>query len=104
MDFSATMQPQFENENFDANLALVEVVRAAAKRAATPSQVALAWVLEQGEHIVTIPGTTKIRNLTDNLGALHVQLSDEDRTRLSDLFAHVKGTRYNEQGMAAIDR
>ena len=53
---------------------------------------------------MTIPGTTKIGNLTDNLGALQVQLSDEDRTRLSDLFAHVKGTRYNEQGMAAINR
>ena len=105
LDFRAAMQPRFENGNFDANLALVEVVKAvAAKRGVTPSQVALAWVLEQGEHIVTIPGTTKIRNLTDNLGALHVQLSDEDRTRLSDLFAHVKGTRYNEQSMAAIDR
>ena len=105
LDFRATMQPRFENKNFDANLALVEVVKAvAAKRGVTPSQVALAWVLEQGEHIVTIPGTTKIRNLTDNLGALHVQLSDEDRTRLSDLFAHVKGTRYNEQSMAAVNR
>ena len=104
-DFRATMQPRFESENFGANLALVEVVKAvAAERGVTPSQVALAWVLEQGEHIVTIPGTTKIRNLTDDVGALHVQLSDEDRTRLGDLFAHVKGTRYNEQSMAAIDR
>ena len=90
------MQPQFENENFDANLALVEVVRAAAKRGATPSQVALAWVLEQGEHIVAIPGTTKVRNLTDDWGALHVQLSNEDRIRLSDLFPHVKDTHYNK--------
>lgn len=105
LDFRATMQPRFESENFGANLALVEVVKAvAAERGVTPSQVALAWVLEQGEHIVTIPGTTKIRNLTDDLGALHVQLSDEDRTRLGDLFAHVKGTRYNEQSMATIDR
>ena len=105
LDFRATMQPRFESENFGANLALVEVIKAvAAKRGVTPSQVALAWVLEQGEHIVTIPGTTKIRNLTDDLDALHVQLSDEDRTRLGDLVAHVKGTRYNEQSMATIDR
>ena len=71
--------PRFQGENFTRNLELVEKVKElAADKGCTPAQLALAWVLAQGEHIVPIPGTRRIRNLDENLGALQVQLTDVD--------------------------
>jgi aryl-alcohol dehydrogenase-like predicted oxidoreductase len=103
-DFRSAMLPRFSEENFGANLKLVEVVKSVAERVgASPSQVALAWVLHQGEHIVTIPGTTKLRHLEANLGALDVALSDDDLATLAELSSQVKGDRYNEMGMSMIE-
>ena len=98
--------PRFQGENFDRNLQLVAEVRQLAERkGCTPAQLALAWVLAQGDDIVPIPGTKRRRYLEDNLGALDVTLSDEERAEIdrilpADAFA---GTRYPEAGMRAVN-
>ncbi len=103
-DFRSAMVPRFSGENFATNLKLVETVRAIAEEiGAAPAQVALAWVLNRGEFVVTIPGTTKLRNLESNLGALDVSLSDDNLTKLDSLSAQVKGQRYDEGGMSIVD-
>ncbi len=77
-DFRSTV-PRFSPENRKANQAVVDLVgRIAAKKRATPAQIALAWVLAQKPWIVPIPGTTKLHRLEENLGAVDVQLTSED--------------------------
>jgi aryl-alcohol dehydrogenase-like predicted oxidoreductase len=71
--------PRFSREARKANLALVDLVKAvAARKNATPAQVALAWLLAQKPWIVPIPGTTRLERMEENLGALDVQLTDDD--------------------------
>jgi aryl-alcohol dehydrogenase-like predicted oxidoreductase len=71
--------PRFQGENFQRNLAVVAQVRAKAdERGVTPAQLALAWVLAQGPDVAPIPGTKRVRYLEENLGALDVELTDED--------------------------
>src|SRR4051794_15630127 len=71
--------PRFQGENFRRNLDLVDKVREiAAEKGCTPGQLALAWLLRQGEDIVPIPGTKRLRYLEENLGALEVRLTDDD--------------------------
>ena len=78
--------PRFQGENFDRNLQLVDRVKELADaKGCTPAQLALAWLLAQGEHIVPIPGTKKRDRLRENLGAADVELSAEDLTRLDEL-------------------
>ena len=78
--------PRFQGENFDRNLQLVDRVKELADaKGCTPGQLALAWLLAQGEHIVPIPGTKKVDRLRENLGATAVELSAEDLTRLDEL-------------------
>lgn len=97
--------PRFADGAFEANLALVEEVQAIGKdMGASAGQVALAWVLGRGEDIVTIPGTTQLANLKANLGARDVQLTADQTARLDRLADQVVGTRYNTQGMSAINR
>ncbi len=104
-DFRAVAQPRFAPENLEVNLELVKVVKEVASRhGVTPAQVALAWVLGRGEHVIAIPGTTSIEHLNDNLQALDVELTDEDRAALEPLRDKVRGERYNEAGMAALER
>ena len=92
-DFRSTL-PRFTQEAIDANQAIVDRVRAVADRhGATPAQVALAWVLAQGEHIVPIPGTRRLRHLEDNAAAAEIRLIAEDLAELRDL-PEVTGTRY----------
>ncbi len=89
--------PRFKGENFDRNLALVEQINEIAKeKNVTPAQLALAWVLAQGEDIVTIPGTKRRKYLEQNIGALDVTLTEEDLTRINDAFPvdAAVGTRY----------
>ncbi|MBW8764744.1 MAG: aldo/keto reductase, partial [Geodermatophilales bacterium] len=75
--------PRFTGEAFAANLRLVDEVRAlAAEKGVTPGQLALAWVLAQGDDVVPIPGTKRRRYLEENVGAVAVQLSADDLTRL----------------------
>lgn len=94
-DFRAQMQPRFKPDNFESNLRLVDAIKEIAdQKGCTAAQVALAWVLDQGDHVVAIPGTTKLANLQTNLGALECRLSDENRTTLNGLADKVLGGRY----------
>lgn len=92
-DFRASM-PRFQGENLKTNLELVERVQEiAARYAATPAQIALAWVLAQGEQVVPIPGTKRQKYLEENLGAAALTLSDADLTELDHL-PPPAGSRY----------
>jgi aryl-alcohol dehydrogenase-like predicted oxidoreductase len=103
-DFRRTV-PRFSPENVKKNEALVDVVkRVAARHDATPAQVALAWVLVQGEDIVPIPGTKRVRYLEDNAGAVDVHLDDADLRALNALEASVAGERYGAESMTMIER
>ncbi|MEO8423447.1 MAG: aldo/keto reductase, partial [Actinomycetota bacterium] len=92
-DFRSSL-PRFTQEAIDANRAIVDRVRSVADRhRATPAQIALAWVLVQGPHIVPIPGTRRLRHLEDNAAASEIHLSTQDLTELNDL-PEVMGARY----------
>ena len=100
-------QPRFQGENFTRNLALVQRIgELAARKGCTPAQLALAWVLAQGDDIIPIPGTRRIRNLDENLGALDVKLSVNELAVIEQAFpaSAVAGTRYPEKFMALLDR
>ncbi|XP_014491594.1 probable aldo-keto reductase 1 [Vigna radiata var. radiata] len=89
--------PRFQAENLEKNKNIYERIESLAKKhQATPAQLALAWVLHQGENVVPIPGTTKIKNLDQNLGALAVKLSEEDLREISEAvpISDVAGVRY----------
>lgn len=99
--------PRFQGENFEANLRLVARVEAMAKeKGCTPSQLALAWVLAQGEDVVPIPGTKRRKYLEENAGALDLTLSAEDLARLNQAMppGATAGERYHAYAMKAIDR
>jgi aryl-alcohol dehydrogenase-like predicted oxidoreductase len=96
--------PRFQGDNLEANLRLVETVRKlAAEKSVTPAQLALAWVLSQGDDIVPIPGTRRIGYLEQNLAALQVQLTPDDRAALDHIGADVAGTRYPPDSMAGLN-
>ncbi|HZO06002.1 MAG TPA: aldo/keto reductase, partial [Solirubrobacterales bacterium] len=79
------VNPRFEGENFDRNLRLVErVTEIAAEKGATPGQLALAWVLAQGEDVVPIPGTKRLSYLEQNVAAAEIELSEEDLRRIDE--------------------
>jgi len=89
--------PRFQGENFARNLALVDEVRRLAEaKGCTAAQLALAWVLAQGSHLVPIPGTKRIATLEENLGALDVQLSPGDLAQIEAVFPRdaAAGPRY----------
>ena len=99
--------PRFEQENFRRNMELVEKIRAiAARRGCTPAQLALAWVLAQGDDIVPIPGTKRRQYLEENVGALDIRLTPEELTEIDSLIppGAAAGSRYSEPGMRAINR
>lgn len=98
--------PRFMGENLQKNLALVQAVEAmAAKKGCTPSQLALAWVLAQGDDIVPIPGTKRVAYLEENVGALAVRLSPEDLSSRAAIFppGAAAGERYPEAGMCMVN-
>lgn len=98
--------PRFQGAAFQKNLDLVAAIGTmAADKGCTPAQLALAWVLRQGEDIVPIPGTKRRKYLEDNLGALDVELSDADLIRIDDILppGAAQGTRYPDASMASID-
>jgi len=99
--------PRFERENFRRNIKLVERIGAlAARKGCTPAQLALAWVLAQGDDIVPIPGTKRRQYLEENVGALDVPLTAEELTEIDSLIppGAAVGSRYSEPGMRAINR
>lgn len=98
--------PRFQGENFQKNLDLVAKVEAIARRKkCTPAQLALAWVLAQGDDIVPIPGTKRRKYLEENLGALEVELTPADLEQIEDVAPKgaAAGERYHEAGMRTID-
>jgi aryl-alcohol dehydrogenase-like predicted oxidoreductase len=105
-DFRNTV-PRFAPENRKANQAVVEMVGAiAARKRATPAQIALAWVLAQRRWIVPIPGTTKLHRLEENLGAVDVALTPDDLREIDRAASNVtvQGARYSESSQRMIDR
>jgi aryl-alcohol dehydrogenase-like predicted oxidoreductase len=95
--------PRFTGENFQRNLAIVDEVQAvAAEAGATPAQIALAWLLAQGNDIAPIPGTRRVARVEENTAADAIELSDDQLERLSNL-TPAAGERHDEASMAAID-
>lgn len=100
-------QPRFQEANAAHNQQIVQAVRdMAASKGCTPAQLAIAWVLAQGEHVTAIPGMKTRAHLSDNLGALEVSLSRDDLGTLRTLLDRipVKGERHQPAMMQAIDR
>jgi aryl-alcohol dehydrogenase-like predicted oxidoreductase len=96
--------PRFTGENLEQNLKLAERVRELAEeKGVTPAQLALAWVLHRWEHIVPIPGTTKVARLEENLAAADIELSDEEVQRIAAEVPIAAGARYDEQGMRSVN-
>ena len=96
--------PRFEGENFEQNLrAVAEVEAIASDVGATPAQVALAWLLAQGDHIAPIPGTKRVSRLEENVAADGVELTEEQLRKLTEVSPAV-GEHHNEQQMKWIDR
>lgn len=99
--------PRFSPEARRANMALVEVVKAVATRkGATPAQIALAWLLAQKPWIVPIPGTTKLHRLEENLGAVSLDLNDQDLAKINDEVSNitVQGERLPEAALKMTGR
>lgn len=92
--------PRFKQENLDANQAVVDLIKnVAAKKNATPAQIALAWLLAQKPWIVPIPGTTKLERLDENLGAVNIELTPDEVSDINSLLSKItiKGDRYPEE-------
>jgi aryl-alcohol dehydrogenase-like predicted oxidoreductase len=97
--------PRFREENFNRNLQLVErIEELAAEKDVTPGQLALAWVLAQGDDVVPIPGTTLVPHLEENVAAVDLELTDDDLRELESVFpmGAAAGERYAD--MSTVDR
>jgi aryl-alcohol dehydrogenase-like predicted oxidoreductase len=100
-------QPRFQGENFTRNLDLVKHIEELARqKGCTPSQLAIAWLLAQGDDIVPIPGTKRVKYLEENVGALNVTLTPEDLRRIDEIAPKgvAAGTRYPEATMGTVNR
>jgi len=101
------LSPRFQGINFQKNLDLVTALeKMALKKSCTLSQLALAWVLAQGEHVFPIPGTKRIKYLDENVGALNVSLTKEELANIDAIFPKdaAAGPRYPEQMMGSVNR
>ena len=99
--------PRFTGGNFERNIALVREIEAmAAAKGCTAAQLAIAWVMAQGEDVIPIPGTKRRKYLEQNIGALDVALSREELGRIDRILppGAASGPRYHEAGMATINR
>ena len=99
--------PRFKGDNFEKNLELVKRIEAmAAEKGCTPAQLTLAWLLAQGEDIVPIQGTKRRKYLEENVAALDVVITPQDRKRLDEIAPKgvAAGMRYPESAMAAVNR
>ena len=97
--------PRYQGENFYKNLELVEQIKTlAAEKGCTPSQLAIAWVLAQGDNIITIPGTKRIPYLEENIASENVKLTVDDLKSIEAIMPAgiVSGTRYPEMFMNAL--
>jgi len=96
--------PRFTGANLEENRKLVARVRElAAERQITPGQLALAWVLHRGEHIVPIPGTKRVSYLEENLAAAAIHLSEAEVQHIAEVVPTATGDRYDPQGMRTVN-
>jgi aryl-alcohol dehydrogenase-like predicted oxidoreductase len=96
--------PRFQGENWENNQRIVAKVEEIAKeKGITPAQLALAWVLAQGDDVVPIPGTKRRKYLEENAAAVDVELTDDDLARIEEELPEVSGDRYPPEGMAAVN-
>jgi aryl-alcohol dehydrogenase-like predicted oxidoreductase len=105
-DFRRT-SPRFQGENFAKNLEVLDrVVALAEAKGVTTTQLALAWVLAQGDDVVPIPGTRRIPNLEENVSALEVELTAEDLAAIDEVapVGVAAGERYAPQGLRWLQR
>ena len=103
-DFRA-FNPRFQEGNIERNLELVDrIAEIAAEKKATPAQLALAWVLAQGGDVVPIPGTTRVSHLEQNLGALAIELDEQDLSRIEEAFPRgaTAGERYPDMSQVNL--
>ncbi|SFA85468.1 Predicted oxidoreductase [Collimonas sp. OK607] len=99
------LDPRMQGANFDANMRAAKVVgEIAAAKGVSSSQIALAWVLQQGDDIVPIPGTKRRTYLEQNAGAVEVTLDQSETTLLENALQQVAGERYSKERMAWVDR
>ncbi|RUN75472.1 Aldo/keto reductase [Sphingomonas aurantiaca] len=99
--------PRFQGENFQKNLDLVSAVEVISReKGCTPAQFALAWLLAQGDDVVPIPGTKKRARLEENVGAMEVRITPEDRERIDSILppGAASGSRYASPQMQALNR
>lgn len=99
--------PRLQSENFDRNLVIVEAVKEiAARKGCTPAQLALAWLLHQGQDLAPIPGTKRRIYLRKNVAAVNVSLTAADLQWLDEKIpvGAAVGERYYEQGLRLLDR
>ena len=105
-DWRAKNDPRLQGGNFDDNVKLADFVRQVGReKGATPSQIALAWLLHQGEDIVPIPGTKRRKYLEENLGAASMKLSPEELQKIAGFFhSHtIAGQRYAASDLARVN-
>jgi aryl-alcohol dehydrogenase-like predicted oxidoreductase len=106
-DWRAANDPRIQGSNFDANVKLADFVKTlAAEKSATPGQIALAWLLQQGDDLVPIPGTKRRKYLEENLGAAAVRLTQADLDRVRAFLADHQpaGSRYMPGMLSHLDR
>ena len=97
--------PRFQGENLGKNVRIVARIEAIAReKKCTPAQLALAWLLSRSEHLVPIPGSTRIERVVENAGAEQVTLTPDDIRELDDIAPNVAGERYPAGGMKAVNR
>ena len=103
---SRVNMPRYQGENFFKNLELVKQIKTlSTQKGCTPAQLVIAWVLAQGDDIITIPGSKRINHLEENMAAENVYLTDEDRQSIEAIMPAgiVSGTRYPERFMTALN-
>ncbi|HKH15750.1 MAG TPA: aldo/keto reductase [Solirubrobacterales bacterium] len=97
--------PRFTGENLEANLAVAAKVKEiATEKGITPAQLAIAWIFAQGDDLVPIPGTKRRTYLEQNVGAVDVELTEADLARINAELPEATGARYDEAGMASVNR
>jgi len=97
--------PRFQGENFDKNLEIVRrLEELAATKGCTPAQLALAWLVAQGEDVIPIPGSTRAERVEENAAAARIPLTPEELQSLNAVGSLVSGSRYAEAAMKAVNR